>query len=123
MTTGPTPSPPWAALERAGDEAILPAGVRLTDEDRPGRQCFLLIEGAATVETAGRRIDGLAAGAFVGSADAAGRPLPPEGITVRLVSRCRVLVLDSRRLAALVDCDAAASAAWRLIRGMPETAA
>jgi hypothetical protein len=60
MTTGPTPRSPWAALELAGDEAILPAGVRLADEHHRGRQCFVLIEGAATVEAAGRRIGGSA---------------------------------------------------------------
>jgi CRP-like cAMP-binding protein len=117
MTTGPTPRSPWTALELAGDEAILPAGVRLADEDTPGRQCFALIEGAATIEAAGRRIGELAAGEFVGSVDELGRPLPPDGITVRLASRSRVLVIDATRLAALIDSDPAASAAWHLISG------
>jgi hypothetical protein len=115
MTTGPTPRSRWAALELAGDEAILPAGVRLAAEGRRGRQCFVLIEGAATVEAAGRQIGELAAGAFVGSVDDVGRPLPPDGITVRLAARSRVLVIDIRRLAALIDADPAAAAAWRLI--------
>ena len=117
MTTGPMPRSLWAALESAGDEAILPAGVRLADEHHRGRQCFVLIEGAATVEAAGRRIGELAAGAFVGSADERGQPLPPDGITVRLASRSRVLVIDTRRLAALIDSDLAASAAWQLMSG------
>jgi hypothetical protein len=46
-----TPQPP--AHERlvklSGDEAVLPAGSRLADENRPGQQCFVIIEGAATV--------------------------------------------------------------------------
>jgi hypothetical protein len=105
----------WAALEQAGDEAILPAGIRLADEHRPGRQCFVLIEGAATVEVAGRRLRELAPGSFVGSVDQAGGPGPATGVTVRLESRSRVLVLDPRRLASLIDADPAAAAAWRLM--------
>jgi hypothetical protein len=103
----------WALLELAGDEAILPAGIRLTDETRPGRQCFVLIEGRATVEAAGSRLPELGAGAFVGLVDHAGRPLPPSGLTIELATRSRVLVIDARRLGVLIDTDPAAAAAWR----------
>ena len=73
---GPLPDPSsWALLELAGDEAILPAGIRLADEDRPGRQCFVLIEGTATVEAAGNRLRELGAGSFVGLVGQGGRPL------------------------------------------------
>jgi len=119
MNIRPSALPPeprsWAVLELAGDEAILPAGIRLADEGRPGRQCFVLIEGVATVEAAGNRLRELGAGAFVGSVDQAGGPLPPEGVTIRLESRSRVLVIDPGRLAALIDADPAAAAAWRLM--------
>jgi len=100
-------------LERAGDEAILPAGVRLADEGHPGRQCFVLVEGTAAVEVAGARVRGPGAGDFGGSGDHAGRPSPPEGITVRLESRSRVLIIDAGRLTTLIDSDPAAAAAWR----------
>jgi hypothetical protein len=122
VPTGQRPDPPswlWtleAAIEPAGDEAVLPAGTRLADEARPGRQCFVIIEGSATVEAAGNRLADLGAGAFVGSVDAAGRPGPPGGFTVRLVTPSRVLVIDAMRLAVLVDSDPAAGAAWRRIR-------
>jgi hypothetical protein len=115
MSPGPAP-PPWGPLERAGDEAVLPAGSRLADETRLGRQCFVLLEGAATVEAAGARLGDLGAGAFVGSVDRAGRPRPPSGLTVRLTARSRVLVIDAGRLAALIDADPVVAAAWR---GMP----
>jgi len=115
--TGQRPDPPpWEPIEQAGDEAVLPAGTRLVDEARPGRQCFVIIEGAATVEAAGNWLPDLGAGAFVGSVDDAGRPGPPGGFTVRLLTRSRVLVIDAMRLAALVDSDLAAGAAWRRIR-------
>jgi CRP-like cAMP-binding protein len=110
--TEPTPEPSWAMLELAGDEAILPPGIRLADEGRPGRQCFVLIEGTATVEAAGTRLRELGAGAFVGLVGDDGRPLPPSGLTVQLATPARVLVIDARRLAALVDSDPAAAAAW-----------
>lgn len=106
-------SPSWALLRRAGDEAVLPAGIRLADEGRPGRRCFVLVEGTATVESSGSRLRELGPGAFVGRVDAAGRPLPPCGLTVRLSAQARVLVIDAARLAVLIDSDPAAAAAWR----------
>ena len=105
--------PPARLLGLAGDEAILPAGIRLADETRPGRRCFVLIDGTATVEAAGTRLGELGAGAFVGSVDAGGRPVPPAGLTVQLATRSRVLVIDAARLAAAIDADPAAAAAWR----------
>jgi hypothetical protein len=110
---GPPHEPSWALLELAGDEAILPAGIRLADEGRPGRQCFVLIEGTATVESAGSRLGDLSPGAFVGMVGQGGRPLPPSGLTVQLATRARVLVIDAERLAVLIDSDPAAAAAWR----------
>jgi hypothetical protein len=104
---------PSALLEMAGGEAILPAGIRLADEGRPGRQCFVLLEGTATVEAAGNRLGELGAGAFVGSVDATGRPLPPAGQTIELATCSRVLVIDPGRLATLIDSDPVAAAAWR----------
>jgi hypothetical protein len=109
----PTPEPSWAMLELAGDEAILPAGIRLADESRPGRQCFVLLEGSATVEVAGTRLRELGAGTFVGLVDQVGRPLPPSGLTVQLATRSRVLVIDAERLAVLIESDPAAAAVWR----------
>jgi len=116
MNSGPTETTPdssWALLELAGDEAVLPPGIRLVDESRPGRQCFVLIEGKATVEAAGNRLRELGAGSFVGLVDADGRPLPLSGLTVQLATHSRVLVIDTRRLAVLIDSDPAAAAAWR----------
>ena len=83
------------------------------DEGHPGRKCFALVEGTAAVEVAGTRVRELGPGDFVGSVDHAGLPSPPEGITVWLESRSRVLIIDTGRLAALIDSDPAAAAAWR----------
>jgi CRP-like cAMP-binding protein len=100
-------------LELTGDEAVLPAGSRLADEQRAGHQCFVILDGAATVERDGRTVRSLGRGAFVGEIDAGGRPLAPSGVTVRLATRSRVYVLDVDRLAAAFDTDPGLAAAWR----------
>ncbi|HET9896651.1 MAG TPA: hypothetical protein VFQ44_17110 [Streptosporangiaceae bacterium] len=108
-------------LAEAGGEAELPAGSRLADEERPTRHCFLLIEGSAVAEAIGVRVADLASGAFIGSADQSGRPAPVGGLTVRLVTPARVLVLDADRLAALIDGDAEVAGIWRLaLTGDPD---
>jgi CRP-like cAMP-binding protein len=99
-------------LGLAGDEAVLPAGSRLCDQARPGHECFVILEGAAIVEQDGARLRSLASGEFVGDFGADGRPLPPAGVTVRLLISSRVLVLDSVRLAALIEAEPALGA-WR----------
>jgi len=104
-------------LELAGDEAVLPAGSRLADEGRPGRQCFVIIDGSAAVERGGSRLRSLGSGDFVGDLDASGGPLPPAGVTVWLETRARVLVIDSARLAAMIDAEPALAAAWRSLLG------
>jgi hypothetical protein len=103
-------SPTTACTMPPSDEGTCAAAVF---EARPGRRCFVLIEGSATVEAAGNRLRELGAGAFVGVVDANGRPLPLSGLTVQLATHSRVLVIDARRLAVLIDSDPAAAAAWR----------
>lgn len=121
MSTAPQqPDAPGLAglLQLAGDEALLPAGSRLCDEERAGRECFVLVEGAATVERHGSALRTLSSGAFVGHVSTSGRPLPPSGVTVRLDVRSRVLVLDAARLGTLLDAEPAwADALQDLISG------
>jgi hypothetical protein len=99
-------------LSSAGSEAILPAGCRLTDEHRPGRYCFLLLDGSAEAWASGHPLATFSAGSFVGSLDDRGRPSPLSGITVRVTEPAHALVLDARKLAALLDCDRVLAAAW-----------
>ena len=59
MNSGPTETTPdasWAPLELAGDEAVLPPGIRLADESRPGRQCFVLIDSDPAAAAAWRKM-------------------------------------------------------------------
>ena len=73
----------------------------------------MILEGRAVAEVAGRPVLGLAAGSCVGSVDGGGRPVPAAGVTVRLLTRARVLVFDAARLAALIAADQEAADAWR----------
>jgi CRP-like cAMP-binding protein len=100
-------------LAEAGGEALLPAGSKLAGAERPGRNCFVLIEGSAIAERDGLPVEPLSPGTFVGSAGQAGRPAPPPaGVTVRLVTPGKVLVLDADRLAALIDADPVIAHLW-----------
>jgi CRP-like cAMP-binding protein len=120
-TVSQPPDAPGLAglLQMAGDEALLPAGSRLCDEERAGRQCFVIVDGAATVERHGSKLRTLSSGAFVGQVDASGWPLPPAGVTIRLDVRSRVLVLDPTRLRALLDAEPAwAGALQHLTSGL-----
>jgi hypothetical protein len=54
----------------------------------------------------------MASGQFVGTFGDDGRPLPPSGVTVRLLTSSRVLVLDVTRLAAVIEAESEL-AAWR----------
>lgn len=103
----------WPRLLRpAGTELSLPAGCRLTDERAPGRYCFLLLAGSAVAEAGGRPIATFTAGSFVGSLDDDGRPSPLRGITVRVIEPTRAVVLDARRLAALLAADRVLASAF-----------
>jgi CRP-like cAMP-binding protein len=99
-------------LQGAGSETILPAGGRITDEQRPGRYCFLLLDGSAVAEAGGRPLATFSAGSFIGSLGDRGLPVPLRGITVRVIEPSHALVLDARKLAALLDSDRALAAAW-----------
>jgi CRP/FNR family transcriptional regulator, cyclic AMP receptor protein len=117
MTSRPQPPAHERLVELTGDEAVLPAGSRLADETRAGHQCFVIIEGAATVERDGSRLASLGSGAFVGELAPDGHPLPPSGVTVRLETQSRVLVLDSARLTAAINADPVLADAWRSLVG------
>ena len=97
-------------LELAGDEARLPAGSKLADERAAARRCFVILDGQASVERAGARCRDLGRGDFVGLIGADGGPLPPAGVTIRLETSARVLVIDPVRLAMLIGTDPAYAA-------------
>ena len=112
-------------LELAGDEARLPAGSKLADERAAARRCFVILDGQASVERAGARCRGLGRGDFVGLIGADGSPLPLAGVTVRLETSARVLVIDPVRLAMLIGAHPEYAAEWQGLSsrlGRPGTA-
>lgn len=109
-------SAPWAWLDPAGDEAVLPAGTVLADRAVAGRQCYRILEGTAALQAdSGAQVE-LAGGSFIGSADHRGLPAAPAGLTVRLVTPARVMVFDAARLTALIETDEDAAASWHALR-------
>ena len=75
MSTEPPSDDGMARLmELTGDFAVLPAGSRLADENRPGHQCFVLLDGAATVERAPGPAADLHAGREAGELEPVGSP-------------------------------------------------
>ncbi len=121
--TGVTaPTPPTLAEQaltelfgEVGDQAILPAGSHLIDVGRPARQCFVILEGRATAESAGGPSRTWDRGSFVGDASAAGLPVPLSGQTVHLETAARVLVIDPGRLADLIATRPELAALWRAV--------
>lgn len=100
-------------------------GSKLADERAAARRCFVILDGQATVERAGARCRDLGRGDFVGLIGADGRPLPPAGVTVRLETSARVLVIDPVRLATLIGAHPEYAAEWQGLSsrlGRPGTA-
>lgn len=79
----------------------LPAGKVLVREGEPGHDCFVIIEGTATVERGGQQI------ATLGPSDVVGELAPltggPRTATVTAQTELQVLVMDQREFAGLLD--------------------
>ena len=106
------PRPPrWPALHSCGDEAVLPAGTNLVIPTRPGRHCYLVLDGVAIIEWPDGTTSRVGSGSFIAGVDADGRPKPLSDVTVRLESHGRILVCEPDRLAAVIDSDSDARAA------------
>ena len=110
--TTPPEQPRWPRLDSCGDEAVLPAGTKLAIPSRPGRHCYLVLEGVVVIEWPDGAMSRLGAGSLVARANADGRPEPLSDVTIRLESHARILVCETERLAALIETDSEARAAW-----------
>lgn len=115
----PPEAPPWARFDSCGAEAVLPAGTNLALPSRPGRHCYLVLEGVVVIEWPDGTTSRLSGGSFIGGADADGRPEPIGDVTIRLESHARILVYQTEHLAALIDVDREARAAWQAMRSQP----
>jgi CRP-like cAMP-binding protein len=101
--------PLFAACTRAelvevaivADEREAPAGAQLTEEGRPGREFFVLVEGAAVVRRGGRKVAELGAGDWFG--EIAILTFTPRTASVTSTSSVRVLVISDRAFRRVVE--------------------
>jgi CRP/FNR family transcriptional regulator, cyclic AMP receptor protein len=83
-----------AEIASLADEIDLPKGKELTTEGAPGREFFVLIDGAADVRRKGRKINTMKAGDFFG--EIALITGSPRTATVTATEPVRTLVLTQR---------------------------
>ena len=76
----------------AADEIDVREGKVLTTEGDPGREFFVLVEGAADVRRKGRKVNELGPGDFLGEIALIDRG--PRTATAIAAEPCRLLVLD-----------------------------
>jgi CRP/FNR family transcriptional regulator, cyclic AMP receptor protein len=85
----------------SSDEREAPAGERLTEEGRRGREFFVLVEGAVVVRRGGRRLAALGPGDWFG--EIAILTYKPRTTTVTATAPVRLLVIDDRAFRRLVE--------------------
>ena len=101
--------PLFAACTRAelvevaivADEREAAAGDELTQEGGPGREFFVLVDGAVVVRRAGRKVADLGPGDWFG--EIAILTFKPRTATVTATSRVRLLVISDRAFRRVVE--------------------
>ncbi len=90
-----------ADVARLGDIVDVPSQTVLTREGEGGREAFLLIEGAVSVESGGEQIAQAGPGDFVGEMALMDRG--PRSATVRTTMPTRVLVFDPKTFVEMLE--------------------
>jgi CRP/FNR family transcriptional regulator, cyclic AMP receptor protein len=85
----------------SADEREASEGHVLTEEGRPGREFFVLVEGSASVRRAGRKIAELGPGDWFG--EIAILTYKPRTATVTATSPVRLLVISDRAFRRVVE--------------------
>ena len=85
----------------SADEREAPEGDRLTEEGRPGREFFILVEGAVDVRRSGKKLGELGAGDWFG--EMAILRYKPRAATVTATSPVRFLVISDRDFRQVVE--------------------
>jgi len=89
------------AVAKATDEVHIPAGKTLCEQDRIGREAYVIAEGTAEVRRNGKKVASIGAGTCVG--ELALLDHKPRTATVIATTDLRVLVIGVREFAAIVD--------------------
>lgn len=90
-----------ASIAGLADEIDLKEGTELTRQGAPGREFFVLIEGAADVLRNGRKVNSLQAGDFFGEIALVYRG--PRTATVKATAPIRALVVTERSFRRLLE--------------------
>jgi CRP/FNR family transcriptional regulator, cyclic AMP receptor protein len=98
------------------DEIDVPKGKVLIREGEPGRECFVVVDGTATVTMRGRRLSPMGAGSFFGEISLLDGG--PRSATVTAETDMSLLVLTSQGFATLIR--ETPTAAPRIMRGLAE---
>ena len=85
----------------SADEREAPQGSKLTEEGRPGREFFVLVEGTVAVGRGERKVADLGPGDWFG--EIAILTYKPRTATVTATSPVRLLVIDDRAFRRVVE--------------------
>ena len=88
-------------IARASDEMSIPAGKTLVEQGDIGRECFVILEGTATVTRNDRRVASLGPGAYFGELSLLDKG--PRTATVTAETPLTVLVLGPREFSAVLE--------------------
>lgn len=88
-------------IAKASDETTVEAGRVLVEEGSPGHECYVILEGSATVKRNGRKVATLEPGSQFG--ELALLDGGPRTATVVAETPMKVLVLGQREFAAVLD--------------------
>jgi CRP-like cAMP-binding protein len=88
-------------IARASDELSIPAGKVLVEQGDVGRECFVIIDGTATVKRNGRKVATLGPGAYFGELSLLDKG--PRTATVTAESPLTVLVLGPREFSSVLE--------------------
>jgi CRP/FNR family transcriptional regulator, cyclic AMP receptor protein len=98
------------------DQVEVPEGKVLMREGASGRECFVVVQGSATVKRRGRKIATVGPGSFFG--ELALLDQGPRVATVTADTDMQLLVLSARDFSSLLD--AVPSVSRRILRGVAE---
>jgi CRP-like cAMP-binding protein len=88
-------------IARASDELSIPAGKTLVEQNDVGRECFVILEGSASVKRNGRKVATLGPGAYFGELSLLDKG--PRTATVTADTPLTVLVLGPREFSSILD--------------------
>jgi CRP-like cAMP-binding protein len=88
-------------IARASDELSIPAGRVLVEQGQTGRECFVILEGSATVKRNNRKVATLGPGSYFGELSLLDKG--PRTATVTADTALTVLVLGPREFSSVLE--------------------